>query len=104
VGEPGQPHAKRVKGVLLLEAEAASKRNQQLEGWEAATLAQSSRRLVTDFVARLKPSKLHLFLATPLGLAVFLGYHWNNIRKAVQCYEETWDEQGYTPSCALRLD
>ncbi len=93
-----------VKGVLVLEAEAATQENRPLEGWEAASLAHKSRQMITDFEQQVNPQKLHLFLATPLGLAVFLGHAWNNIHLRVQCYEEVRHDGFYVPSCTFMLE
>lgn len=90
------------KGLLVLEAERATKGKRRLEGWEAAAMARLSRGTLRDFVNRLKPEKLHLFLAVPLGLAVFLGHYWNAIGKQIQCYEWLGGD-AYVRSCLLDL-
>ncbi len=93
-----------VKAVLALEATAATRDKRVLEGWEAAGLARSSTQLVNNFKHRVKPKKLHLFFAGPLGLAVFMGHYWTNVHKTVQCYEEVRTEKIYAPSCEIRLN
>jgi hypothetical protein len=93
----------KLKGVLLLEAEAASREGRELEGWEAAELARTSRRLLKGFVDQINPERLHLFLAVPYTLAVFLGHQWNAIGKPAQCYEWVGGDDGYAPSCLLDL-
>lgn len=92
-----------VKGLLLLEATAATQTQRPLEGWEAAALARTSRQQVTEFKQQITPARLHLFLAAPLGLAVFLGHFWNNLHIPLQCYEEDRTATVYTPSCLIHL-
>ena len=88
--------------VLLLEAEAAAQDERFIEGWEAAALARSSRRPLVDFVSQTQPERVHLFLAVPFGLSVFLGNQWNAIGKPVQGYE--WiGGNDYTPAWLLNL-
>ncbi len=100
----GDTEIQAVKGLLVLEAKMVTEHNHPLEGWEAAVLADRSRQVVTDFNRQIKPEKLHLFLAAPLGLALFLGHYWNNIRKPVQCYEAVNTDQIYAPTCEFRLE
>lgn len=91
-----------LKGVLLLEAEAATVEERFIAGWEAAALARASKRQVVDFVSQVKPERLLLFLAVPFGLAVFLGHQWNAIGEPVQCYE--WiGGTTYAPACWLNM-
>lgn len=93
---------KSLKGVLFLESEAAAVDERFIDGWEATALARASKRQVVDFVSQVMPERLHLFLAVPFGLAVFLGHHWNAIGKPVQCYE--WIGQtNYVPACLLNM-
>ena len=93
---------KKLKGVLLLESEAAAKEERFINGWEAAALARSSRRLVIDVISQVKPERVNLFLAVPFGLATFLGHQWNAIGKPVQCYE--WiGSTTYKPACLLNM-
>ena len=50
-----------------------------------------------------KPEKLHLFLAVPFGLAVFLGHQWNALNKKVQCYEWIGGDTIYAPAGELQF-
>jgi hypothetical protein len=95
--------SEKLKGVLVLEAEAASKEKRGLQSWEAAVLARQSERPLAEFINSTKPKKLHLFLATPLGLAVFLGHQWNALNMKVQCYEWTGGDRVYAPAGQLQL-
>ncbi len=91
-----------LKGVLLLESEAAAEEERFIVGWEAAALARTSRRPVIDFISQVAPERVHLFLAVPFALAAFLGHQWNAIGKPVQCYE--WlGETAYAPACLLHM-
>ncbi len=99
----GNQAVERVGGVLVLEAQAATEDQRPLEAWEAAALARSSSQLVNGFKQRVKPGKLHLFMAAPLSLATFMGHHWTNIRQPVQCYEEVRTERVYGPSCLVEV-
>lgn len=92
-----------VKAVLALEATAATHENRPLEGWEAAGLARSSTQLINNFKQRVKPVRLHLFVAGPLSLAVFMGHFWIHIRRPVQCYEEVRTERVYAPTCLVEV-
>jgi hypothetical protein len=91
----GNTQFKTVKGVLLLEATAATQGHRSLEGW---ALAQSSTPQVNAFKHRLNPARLHLFMAAPLSLAVFMGHYWANVRQPVQCYEEVGGDRFYEAS------
>lgn len=99
----GESQFQAVKGILILEAEAATQAKRQLEDWEAASLAESSCWLLKDFIDQVKPENLHLFLAVPVGLAVFLGHYWDTIKRNVYCYEEVGGERVYAPACELWL-
>ncbi|MBE7469846.1 MAG: hypothetical protein DPW09_20590 [Anaerolineae bacterium] len=92
-----------VKGVLVLEATAAVRQQRPLEGWEAAGLARTSTQLVNHFKTRIKPDRLHLFMAAPLGLAVFMGHFWQNVNKELVFYEQTRTERVYTPTYTITL-
>jgi hypothetical protein len=92
----------KFKGVLLLEAKMASEGKRPLASWEAIALARASRRQLKDWVSQIKLENLHLFLATPLGLAVFLGHQWNAIGKKAQCYEWLGGDD-YAPACLVHL-
>jgi hypothetical protein len=100
----GNTQFQAVKGVLLLEAETATRQKRNLAVWEAVALAQSSAYRVNEFKAQVEPEKLHLFMAAPLGLAVFMGHYWNHVRCPVQCYEETRTDRFYAPSCEVAVN
>jgi hypothetical protein len=91
----------RFKGILVLDARLEQGR--LLEGWQAAAMARASQGQVADFVSRARPGKLHLFLATPFSLAVFLGHQWNAVNARVQCYEWVKGEVIYAPACLLQV-
>ncbi len=95
---------KAVKGVLVLEAAAAVEQQRPLEGWEAAGLARTSVQLVNKFKTRVKPERLHLFVAAPVSLAVFMGHVWQHIKKELVFYEHTKTGQVYTPTYTVFLD
>jgi len=99
----GETDFQTVKGVLVLEAETATRQKNNLAGWEVNALAQSSAYLVSDFADQIKAERLHLFMAAPLSLAVFMGHYWNHVHKTVQCYEETRSDRYYAPSCAVAV-
>ena len=99
----GKADFQTVKGVLLLEAEAATRQKRNLMGWEVNALAKSSSYRVSDFKDELDAKTLHLFMAAPLSLAVFIGHHWNHVYKKVQCYEETHTARHYAPSCMVAV-
>ncbi|MCB0194570.1 MAG: SAVED domain-containing protein [Anaerolineae bacterium] len=99
----GTGASEKLKGVLVLEAEMASKKKQGLQSWEAAVLARQSGRPLADFINQTKPEKLHLFLAVPFGLAVFLGHQWNALNKKVQCYEWIGGDTIYAPAGELQF-
>ncbi|MCB0174059.1 MAG: hypothetical protein KDJ97_26315 [Anaerolineae bacterium] len=90
-----------VKAVLALEATAATQEGRPLEGWEAAGLARSSTALINNFKQRVKPARLHLFVAGPLSLAVFMGHFWIHIGCPVQGYEVVGTEPVYAPTCLI---
>lgn len=46
------------------------------------------RDRIADEVRSAGSRKLRLFLATPLGAALFLGHRWNRIGAATQLYED----------------
>jgi hypothetical protein len=94
--------SKRFRSILILEARGRGPGGLLL-GWEAATLAASSAALVKEFVVGVRAEGLHLFLAVPLGLAVFLGHQWNAIGTPVQCYEYVGGEQHYAATLQVQL-
>ncbi len=96
--------SRKFGAVLLLEAEMATRQGRFLGGWEAAALARSSQPLLRKFVGDHRLNRLHLFLATPVGMAVFLGHQWNAIGGVeVQCYEWAGLTGQYLPSCQVAL-
>lgn len=97
-----QKVSQKFNGVLVLEAKAAAG-GRPLQSWEAAGLAHRSVQPLKHFIGQFKPAKLHLFLATPLGLAVFLGHQWNAIGKKIQCYEWVSGDKVYAPTGELQL-
>ncbi len=94
--------SRKFKSVLLLSAESVLEGKHLLDDWEAVALARASRRQLKDWVSQVQPERLHLFLATPVGLAVFLGHQWNAIGKKAQCYEWLGGDD-YAPACLLNL-
>jgi hypothetical protein len=90
----------RYKALLTLDADFMAP-DRPVESWEALPLARSSRRALTDFTARTQVRHLHVFLATPLALAVFLGYQWNALDRPVQVYEYVRGEAKYAPACVI---
>lgn len=94
----------RTQRILLLEAAPAVHDKESLMGAEAAVLARTSQPILRNFANRTNAGPLHLFLATPVGLAVFLGHNWNAIGTTVQCYEWSGQAGQYLPSCAVALN
>jgi hypothetical protein len=99
----GEGQSEKFKSVLFLEAGPVAGEDRFLQGWEAAALARASRVHLYDFVSRLRPETLHLFLMAPFGLSVFLGHQWNAINTLVQCYEFVGGPDCYAPACRLDL-
>lgn len=85
-------HAKRLGvGRVVLVAPAGGARNGVVpDGPTATALAEAIRNAVR---ANLRPQdrEVHLYLATPAGLALLLGNRWNRIRPTV-LYEYTPDD------------
>lgn len=101
VTDPAKPYLpQHAKGVLVLEAEGASQ-GDHLAGWQAAALARTSRRKLVNFIEQVEPQRLHLFLACPMGLAAFIGHHWNQVGIDIQCYERL-QRNRYSPSLMLK--
>jgi hypothetical protein len=88
------------RAVLTLDADFVQ-RDRVLESWEALPLARSSRWELMDFIGQKQMSRLHVFLATPVALAVFLGHQWNAIDRPIRCHE--WIQGGaeYAPACLI---
>jgi len=103
LAEPDLQHSQRCKGALLLAGEPAMSENRFLTSWEAAVLSRASRAHLSDFVAQFTPQVVHLFLATPFALAVFLGHQWNAVNTLVQCHEFVGGPGHYAPACRLDL-
>lgn len=101
--DSAEARSESFKKVLILEAEAASQEKRDLANWEAATLAKVSGGQMNRFIGQVQPKTIHLFLAVPVGLAVFLGHQWNIIDTKIQCYEWVGGEQIYAPACQLEL-
>jgi hypothetical protein len=60
---------------------------------------------LSDFVSLGRLEVVHLFLAMPFALAVFLGHQWNAIGGAqAQCYEWVGGGEVYAPACLLDLN
>ncbi|AFY57390.1 hypothetical protein Riv7116_4984 [Rivularia sp. PCC 7116] len=67
---------------------------------EQANLAvRKIKNLISDTLAVAKSKQVHLFLATPAHLTLFLGHRLNAIAP-IQCYEWT-SPQNYTQTCLL---
>ncbi|HRV94353.1 MAG TPA: SAVED domain-containing protein, partial [Anaerolineae bacterium] len=89
--------------ALLLEAEAASKEKRGLTNGEAMALALASAERVGRLTKQGPFEKIHLFMAVPLGLAVFMGHQWNIINSTVQCYEWVGGSDIYAPAGLFHL-
>ncbi len=59
----------------------------------------AAKTLIADFVQTCRAKRLHVFLATPAALALFLGHRMNAVG-TVQCYEFAQDG-GYRATCVL---
>lgn len=94
--------SRQLKGAMLLWADVDPTQG-RLASWEAAALARTSVAQIREFVGQTRPAKIHLFLATPIGLAVFLGHQWNAVGVTAQCYEKVGGARVYAPACALEL-
>ena len=91
------------KGILLLEAEEVFRSKDILEGWEAVSLARSSKGLLADFVQSQQLHSIELFLSVPVGLAVLLGHQWDAIGTKVNCYDWIGPPTGYVPAFSLYI-
>jgi hypothetical protein len=92
-----------VQKLLLLEADGVTRHKKLLEGWQAAVLARNSLAVLRKFARSHTEATLHIFLATPAGLAVFLGHQWNAIGINAQLHEFAGGADKYMPSCRLSL-
>jgi hypothetical protein len=99
----GEGASRKLKGILILEAEAASREKRYLTNGEAVALAHASSGALRQFIRQVQPQTLHLFLAVPLALAVFLGHQWNAVGKKAIYYEWVGSDKVYAPACELRL-
>jgi len=54
--------------------------------------------LITREARNMRAAKIHLFLATPMGAALFLGHLWNRI-PPTQLYEDV--KTGYEPTFSV---
>jgi hypothetical protein len=66
-------------------------------GGHAVTAAEGIRNAVRKLVAETKAERVHLFLATPGSLALFLGHRWNRIAPTT-VYADLGAGQGYAPA------
>lgn len=98
-----QGRCQKFRGVLILEAAATGQEKRHVENWEAVGLAQASNELLRQFIRQTQPKMLHLFLAVPLTLAVFLGHQWNALGKKGRCYEWVGGDKVYLPAGTLVL-
>ncbi len=82
-------HAKRVGvgRVVLVAPQAGSRNGAVQDGPTAVALAEAIRNAVRDNLER-RNTEVHLYLATPAGLALLLGNRWNRVRPTV-VYEFT---------------
>lgn len=95
--------SRNFKQVLVLEAQPVTQEKRELTNWEAVTLAKTSAAQVRRMVGQVRPKTVHLFLAGPLGLAVFMGHFWNVLNCAVQSYEWVGGSKPYAPACRLEI-
>lgn len=64
---------------------------------EALGWALAVRDRIADELRETRARKIHLFLSTPAGAALFLGHFWNRIG-ATQLYEHVDAQTGYEPA------
>lgn len=65
----------------------------------ANNAVRAIKNVISDAVVRTGSSQVHLFIAAPAFLALFLGHRLNGIAP-IQCYE--WSSPGYyAPTCQL---
>jgi hypothetical protein len=84
-------------GRLLTVSPADGPGNETIrDGRVAAAVAQQVRNLVRDELDTVA-GHLHLFLATPGGLALLLGHRWNALRPTT-VYEHLGVGRGYLPT------
>lgn len=68
-------------------------------GW-ARGWARGARERVRTVTAQTRPPKIHLFLCTPAGQALFLGHDWNLL--PTTCVYEHLGGARYTPTLTLK--
>jgi hypothetical protein len=68
----------------------------------AVALAQAIRNEIRRLADATHPTRLHLFLACPAGLALLLGHRWNRV-PTTQLYEDHGVGSQYAPAFLLRL-
>lgn len=68
-------------------------------GW-AARWVRKARDEVRAACRESRPSRVHLFMAAPAGVAMFLGHHWNMV-PSTTVYDHLGDD-GYLPAMTLR--
>ena len=66
-------------------------------GGHAAAAAEDIRNSVRKLVAEMRAEGVHLFLATPGSLALFLGHRWNRIAPTT-VYADLGAGRGYAPA------
>ncbi|NJO81987.1 MAG: SAVED domain-containing protein [Blastochloris sp.] len=69
-------------------------------GAQAVFMAHTIRQYVSKIYAVHPNMTTHIVGAFPIGLAVFLGMHFNACGN-IQCYEYDRQQQTYTPTCLL---
>lgn len=66
----------------------------------AATWARLAREQIRAVARELRPARIHLFMAAPAGVAMFLGHEWN-LMPITTVYEHLGFE-GYAPAMTFR--
>jgi hypothetical protein len=90
-------------GMLATLSPAAGSSDQAVAGTaHAVALAQAIRNEIRRLADATHPTRLHLFLACPAGLALLLGHRWNRV-PTTQLYEDLGVGSQYTPAFLLRL-
>lgn len=86
-----------VRRFVHLAAVPAPSNHALADAAAARALAGQVRDLVAAEVGATGARRVHLFLATPGGAALLLGYVWNRM-PATQVYEDLGPGRGYTPT------
>jgi SMODS-associated and fused to various effectors sensor domain len=90
-------------GMLATLSPAAGSSDQAVAGTgHAVALAQAIRNEIRRLADATHPTRMHLFLACPAGLALLLGHRWNRV-PTTQLYEDLGVGSQYTPAFLLRL-